>query len=116
MDTQNQITSDDSSQEVVLKDWLYMCLNRWYWFLISVIVMLGLSTFHLLKTVPQYTRSAKMLIKSDDKGRSAMDVSEFSDMGLFRSEVKINNELMTITSLDNIEQVVRNLHLDMNYT
>ena len=114
----NSITSVEQQGEnnIDIKAIFYLCLSRWYWFLISVIVMLGLATFYLLKTVPQYTRSAKMLVKSDDKGRSAMDVSDISDLGLFRNEVNINNELMTIISLDNIEQVVRNLHLDMNYT
>lgn len=114
----NSITSAEQQGEngFDIKAIFYLCLSRWYWFLISVIVMLGLATFYLLKTVPQYTRSAKMLVKSDDKGRSAMDVSDISDLGLFRNEVNINNELMTITSLDNIEQVVRNLHLDMNYS
>ena len=38
MENQNQIL-EEKTQEVVLKDWIYMCLNRWYWFLISVIIL-----------------------------------------------------------------------------
>ena len=45
-----------------------------------------------------------------------MNVSDFNDLGVFSNSVKINNEMLTINSLDNICEVVRRLHLDMNYT
>ena len=105
-----------NNQAIDLKSIYYLCLSHWYWFLISVLLSLGIVTFYLLKTTPIYTRSAKVLVKSDEKGRSAVDVSDFSDMGLVSNGVKINNELLTIKSIDNIEEVVRRLHLDMNYT
>ena len=110
-------TAENQQEKAVdLKAIYYLCVSHWYWFLISVILVMGLTTFYLLKTTPVYTRSAKVLVKSEDKGRSAIDVSDFSDMGLVANSVKINNELLTIKSIDNIEDVVRRLHLDMNYT
>lgn len=108
-DSQNEQTID-------VKALLYLFLSKWYWFVISVVVALAIATLYLKKTAPVYTRSTKVLVKSDEKGRSSLDVSEFSDMGLFTSGVKINNELLTINSIDNIKEVVRRLHLDMNYT
>ena len=42
----------------------YLCLSHWYWFLISVVLALGLATYYLHKTVPVYTRTAKLLVKS----------------------------------------------------
>ena len=105
-----------NEQSINIKAIFHLFLANWYWFLLSVVVALGLATFYLHKTVPVYTRSAKLLVKSDEKGRSAMDVSEFNDLGIFSNGVKINNEMLTINSLDKISDVVRRLHLDMNYT
>ena len=105
-----------NEQSVDIKAIFHLFLSHWYWFLISAVLALGLATFYLHKTVPVYTRSAKLLVKSDEKGRSAMDVSDFNDLGIFSNGVKINNEMLTINSLDNICEVVRRLHLDMNYT
>ena len=109
VDTKNQ-------QPIDIKAILYLFLSHWYWFLISVVLALGLSTYYLHKTIPVYTRSAKLLVKPDEKGRSIMDVSEFNDMGIFANGLKINNEMLTINSIDVIKEVVQRLHLDMDYT
>ena len=112
------VNQDDSVEEksIDIKAIFYLCLSHWYWFLISVVLALGLAIYYLHKTVPVYTRTAKVLVKSDEKGKSAINVSDFSDMGLLNNGVNINNELITINSIDNIQETVRRLHLDMNYT
>ena len=112
----NPSESQNEQQSVDIKAIFYLFLSHWYWFLISVVLALGLATFYLHKTIPVYTRSAKLLVKPDERGRSIMDVSEFNDMGIFANGVKINNEMLTINSLDIISEVVRRLHLDMEYS
>ena len=105
-----------NEQSIDIKAILYLCLSRWYWFVIAIILAIGIATYYLHKQTPVYTRYCKVLVKSDEKGHSAFNTSEFSDMGLFTSGVKINNELLTINSIDVIRETVRQLHLDMNYT
>ena len=114
--TASNQTEPQNEQSIDIKAIFHLFLSHWYWFLISVVLALGLATLKLYKTVPVYTRSAKMLVKPDERGRSIMDVSEFNDMGIFANGVKINNEMLTINSIDVISEVVRRLHLDMNYT
>ena len=106
----NPSESQNEQQSLDIKAIFYLFLSHWYWFLISVVLALGLATFYLHKTIPVYTRSAKLLVKPDERGRSIMDVSEFNDMGIFANGVKINNEMLTINSLDIISEVVRRLH------
>ena len=115
MENQSQIV-EEKTQEVVLKDWIYMCLNRWYWFLISIVIMLAGAMFYILKTAPVYQRSAKILVKADKSGGSTMNVSDFTDVGLLSTNVNVQNELITIQSMDNKMETVRNLNLDVNYT
>ena len=117
---ENKKTSTNQGEQnekpIDIKAIFYLCLSHWYWFLISVVLALGVATFYLHKTVPVYTRTAKVLVKSDEKGRSAINVSDFSDMGLINNGTKIGNELITFNSIDNIQEAVRRLHLDMDYS
>ena len=115
MENLNQI-SEEKKQEVILKDWLYMCVNRWYWFLISLVIVMAGATLYILKTAPVYQRTAKLLVKADKKGGSAVDVSDFTDVGMVSSNVNVQNELITIQSMDNKMETVRRLNLDVNYT
>ena len=113
---ENVNTAEQVDTTAQIKSLFFQCLAKWYWFVISVGVVLFLTVFYLLRTTPVYTRNAKVLIKSDSKGNSSADVGDFSDLGLFRSGVNINNELKTMQSIDVMTEVVRRLHLDMNYT
>ena len=115
---QNEVilVDQDESKDEKSIDWkaiFYLCLSHWYWFLISVVLALGIATYYLHKTVPVYTRTAKLLVKSDKEG---YDVVDFSEVGIMNGSSKIFNELITFSSLDNVEEAVRLLHLDMNYT
>ena len=113
---ENTNTSEQINNTVQIKNIFYQCLSKWYWFVISVGIVLCGSVFYLLKTPPVYTRNAKLLVKSDSKGHSTADISDFSDLGLVSSSTKINNEMITIKSLDVMTEVVRRLNLDMNYS
>ena len=116
MQNETIVANQDKSKEekpIDVKAIFYLCLSHWYWFLISVVLALGLATYYLHKTVPVYTRTAKLLVKSDKEG---YDVVDFSDVGVISGNAKIFNELITFSSIDNIQEAVRLLHLDMNYT
>ena len=100
-----------------IQDLLGLCLGKWYWFVISLVLALGIAVVYLLRTPPIYTRSASLLIKEDSKGQSPSgDVSStFADMGLFQSNTNVNNELLSIQSPAVMLDVVKRLHLDVNY-
>ena len=110
--TQPQNTQDFLSS----KDLLFLCLANWHWFVLSLIVCLGVAVAYLLKTPPVYTRSASILIKDDAKGKSASaDMENFADFGIFTTNTNVNNEMGTLRSPDIMREVVSRLHLDMSY-
>ena len=99
-----------------IQDLLYLCLGKWQWFVLSLTVCLGVATAYLLCTPPVYTRSASILIKDGSKGKSAStEMESFSDFGIFTTNTNVNNEMGTIQSPDLMREVVRRLHLEMNY-
>lgn len=108
-------TTDDF---IRIQDLYYLCLARWKWFVLSLIVCLGVAAVYLLKTPPVYTRTASLLIKEDSKGQSlSADVgSAFAEMGLFQQNTNVNNELVSLQSPAVMYDVVKRLHLEVDYT
>lgn len=121
---ENNTTTDLFLQELQstgnsmgVKELVYLCLGKWYWFAISVAIALGVAAFYILSTPPVYTRSASLLIKEDSKGQSVPgDVaSMFAGMGFASSNTNVNNELLAIQSPSIIYEVVNRLDLDVDY-
>lgn len=114
----NQLKSNvQSTQDFIsIQDLFYLCLNKWHWFVISLVLCLGTATFYLLKTPSVYVRTASILIKDDSKGKSSSaDMESFSDLGLFTTNTNVYNEIGTLKSPDIMREVVSRLHLEMNY-
>ena len=99
-----------------IQDLLFLCLARWRWFVLSLVVTVGAATVYLLRTPAVYTRTASVLIKEDSKGKSvSSDLESFSEFGLFQSSTNVNNELIAFQSPALMTEVVKRLRLDMNY-
>lgn len=100
-----------------IQDLYYLCIAKWRWFVLSLVICLGIVTIYLLKTPPVYTRTASLLIKEESKGQSLSgDVgTSFSDLGLFQSNTNVNNELISLQSPAVMYDVVKRLHLEIDY-
>ena len=106
---ENQNINEQNDSTVQIKSIFYHCLAKWHWFLISVAIIMAGTVFYLLKTTPVYTRTAKLLVKSESKGNSAYNMGEFSDLGVFSTSVNINNEIKTMQSLDNMMDIIEGM-------
>lgn len=116
--TEQKNTSIQKQEFISIQDLFYLCLNKWYWFLISLAVCFSFSIFYLLKTPPVYTRTASILIKdnsNDKKPSDPTDITSFSDLSLFTSNTNVNDEIGTLQSPDLMRQVVSRLHLNTDY-
>ena len=60
----------DSNDLQRIKGLFFACLSRWYWFLISVLVCVGIAWLHVRRTPPTYVRSTDIQIKSEGQGKS----------------------------------------------
>jgi len=105
---------DDSLR---VKNYFYLCLTKWRWFAISVVLALGIATLYILCTPPIYTRTAFLMVKEDSKGKAiGSDVaSMFADFGLTQANANVNNELLALRMPSVVKEVVRRLNLDMAY-
>lgn len=113
---------DDFQQEdqvrLTLKDLLALCISKWKWFVISLIVVMGLTVIYLLRQPNVYTRYTSLLIKEEGRGTKtfASELNNAVGMGMFSNRTNVDNELISIQSPDVVLEVVRRLGLDVNYT
>lgn len=100
-----------------IREMLHLCLARWRWFVISVILMVGLAVLYILCTPPVYTRSAFLMVKEDTKGKTiGSDVASlFADLGMAQFNANVSNELLAMQMPSVIMEVVKRLNLDMDY-
>ena len=100
-----------------IQDLFYLCLAKWYWFVISLVLAIGIAVIYLLTTPPVYTRSASLLIKEDGKGNSVSDAAGvLGDIDIFQTSTNVNNEIQSLQSPAVMYDVVKRLHLEVNYT
>ena len=92
-----QNTTKQSSQLgefMRIQDLFYLCLSKWYWFIISMIIALGLACLYIMKTPPVYTRVATLLFKDEYSGESNLSAeisTSFATMGLANQRTNVFN-------------------------
>lgn len=100
-----------------IQDLWSMFVPKWYWFAISLFITLTIAVLYLLSTPPIYTRTAAILVKDNSKSSSSTSaMNDFSDLGIFKSNTNINNELLTLKSPTLMTEVVNRLGLNENFT
>ena len=100
-----------------IRDLVQLCLSKWYWFVISLVVTLSVAVLYIKRTPSVYTRTASILIKDDTSGKSvSSDAASLSEFGLFHTNTNVNNEIIALQSPALMQNVVKRLHLDINYT
>lgn len=103
--------SDTSMSEILLQT-----LKNWKWLLLSVCVCMGIGLFYILKTPLTFTESAEVIIKNDSEGQTASIAGGFNDLGLFKNNTVVQNEIATMASPDVMMDVVKDLNLNVDYS
>lgn len=117
-----QNTTKQSSQLgefMRIQDLFYLCLSKWYWFIISMIIALGLACLYIMNSPPVYTRVATLLFKDEYSGESNLSAeisTSFATMGLANQRTNVFNEMVALQSPSLMIDVAKRLQLNMSYT
>ena len=87
-----QATSASSTFSV--KSILGLILRNWYWFVLSLIVALGLAYLKIQKTPPMYSRTASILIKSDANSGD----ETLKELGITQTPSNLTNEILMMNN------------------
>lgn len=106
----NSVTGT-SDQGELIKYEVRKYLRYWFWFVIGVVIAIGIAFLYLRYTNNIYRTTSKIQILNKSKGIE-MPSSAFI---LNRSTINLENEIEVIKSLRISERVVRNLDLTMSF-
>ena len=105
----------ENGSGLTLHDLLQMVLANWYWFALSVLICLGVAYYYLASTPKIYSRTATILVKDSRKGGD-MELGVFSDLVGFQNRRNVDNEVYILQSHRLMSEVVKRLHLTVNYS
>ncbi len=96
-----------------VKDFLFLCLSNWIWFVLCLLITCGGAWLYLKKTPNVYTRSVALLIKVDQRGNSTD--ATLRQLGITGFNTTVDNEILSLRTFDLALKVARQLNLEMNY-
>lgn len=119
MKTTNQKGQRQVEDIISLRDILDIFIFNWKWFILSVIVCLVVGKLYLSTKPNIYQRSAVLLIKDNDgngSARSAKGTDALMQLNGVMMGTSVKNEVYILKSHQLMMNVVRQLHLDVNYS
>lgn len=118
--TPGAVTFQEHEEEngINLKEFFYLIVDNWYWFLISLLLTFGLGIYYILKTQPTYEQEMQILVKKDENSSSlSAQFGQFSSIGGHGvGNENMQNVIYMLKSPAYMEDVVRHLKLDVNYS
>ena len=92
-----------------------MLVLNWKWFLLSIIVCVGIAYTYLQYATPVYNAHAKLLIKEEQSNNSRNMIAAMSDLGTMTNSAGIDNEIEILYSITLAQQAVTDLKLYTTY-
>lgn len=119
--TSNNVNGNNVNQrkddEMTLSDMLVVAKAYWKWFLISLVVCLGLAYLYCKRSPNIYKREAIVLIKGDGKNQGMeSETQAFEDLGIVNFGKSVDNELLIFKSKRLMIETVRRLHAEIDYS
>lgn len=101
-----------ASEEVNINEIIKPYLRKWWWFVLSVLILLALAIFYIKIATPVYSITSTVLIKDSKKAPSAdmAMLSDLSGMGSMGTN-SIENEIEVLKSKKLMQDVVTQLGL-----
>lgn len=109
---------DNKTNEfITIKDFWEVFINNIWLFVLSAVISLSVGVAYIMTSPPKYVRSASILIKDDEQGKSiSSQVTQgFEGFGMFQSNTNINNEINILKTTSFMSEVVERLGLEYNY-
>ena len=98
---------------ITIPDLWRLCVVNWPWFVVSLVVCLGLACYYLYETPNMYTREASVLIRQEISGKGADKAAgdgDFQNFGLVVQNTNVSNVQRELSSLNVLTEVARRVN------
>lgn len=100
-------------ESIDIRKWTGKLLSKWYWFIISVVLLVAAAYVYTRFLEPKYKVEATLLVKQERQSLGAEAI--FSDMNLFGNYTNIQNEIGILQSWSLARRTLDNLGFDVSY-
>ena len=113
-------TRDDKSEFEQIKDFVFLCLRHWYYFVISMVICVILAFVYIKVKIPVKLVTAQVSLRHDESLLSGSSVSRsqslLSAFGLGSNSQNIEDETIKMGSQGYLKKIVRKYDLNFDYT
>lgn len=111
----NAHPNDDSKRAFNFQTIYTAIILNWKWFILSIIICLGIAAIYLRYTTPIYQAYAKLLIKEENTYRGRNSLQNAANLGIMTNSAGLENEMEILKSRSIATQAVRDLKLYVTY-
>ena len=104
----------NKTTEIDLRKILHLVLQKWYWFVIGLVVCVLIGVWYLVRTTPKVTTQASIMLRQRDEGLGAGQLDQLSMLGIGGNRTA-EDELVVLSSKDLMLQVINQLDLMENH-
>jgi capsular exopolysaccharide synthesis family protein len=115
MEQNNYLVENAQEEEISLVDIFFHYLKYWVFFVLSVVICMGLAYVYLRYTTPEYNVSSKIQISDEKRGNSSVDMTAFEDLGIITAKNNLDNEIEVLNSKTLMRGVVDSLRIGVSY-
>ena len=98
-----------------LRAFFLKLLDHWWWFVISVPLCVMIAFYICISSTPVYQVETKVMISDTKKGEIGVNPM-MKELGLFQGNMAVENEIVELKSKNLVQEVVRELELNVDYT
>ena len=109
---QTNTPTSKNDQGINLIDLIVYLMSKWKWFLLSVVVCVGIAWYRYASSPLIYFRSATVIIKDPSNKTSTTTLDRFDNI---INKVNVANEILQFRSKKLMREVVQRLHVDVSY-
>lgn len=104
--------SPKNEQSVNLVDLFVYLASKWKWFLVSIVVCVGIAWYKYARAPFVYFRSATIIIKDPSNKTATSGLDRFDNI---INKTNVANEILQFRSKRLMQEVVKRVHADVSY-
>lgn len=114
MENNNRNKNQQTDSGINLVDILLYLLSYWKWYLLALMVCLGLAYYKYITTGPTFFSSVDVMINDpSEKSNNIIGLDRYNSA---INAVNVANEMHMLQSKELLEKMVQNTHADLNFT
>ena len=84
------------NSKFTFQDLVELVVDKWYYFVLSILLFISAGVLYILSTPPTYQREATIMVKDSRKGSGANELAMFGEIAGITTRRNVDNELFVL--------------------